>query len=263
MISRFKLIAPAAAALITAPAAAPFAGAATVGVNNHSFESPVVDTTFLPVSLAVTGWNTSGPSADVDVDGPLGPEPARNSGTGIFPNPASGPTSFTNANINQLAYIFTSTGEEFHQTLPGGGGFQTIAGNNVYGLTVAVGNASTAPAPTDQLQISLFYTEPNQDPLDPTKRKFLATRSIRNNATDQLSGTVLKDFTAYTEAIMPGNPAAGRPINVLITTVGLGGSQFDFDDVRVNTVPEPASALLLLGGLPLALARRRRSSGAI
>lgn len=243
------------AALMAALTISQYAGAASLPVANPSLESPVVDTTFLPVSLAVTGWATAGPSGDVDVDGP-GPDPARNSGTGTFPNPASGPSRFTNARGNQLAYIFTTTGEEFQQTLAGG--FQTISGDNVYGVTVAVGNATAAPAPTDQLLIQLFYTVGNDSPLDPTKRVFVATRAVRNDAADGLSGTALKDFSAFSAPILPGSPAAGRSINVLISTIGAGGTQFDFDDVRVTSVPEPGVALALAVGMPAVAGLRRR-----
>ena len=230
------------------------ASAADLSVVNWSFEEPVVDPTFIPVSLYIPGWETAGPSGDIDVDG-AGPEPARNSGTGIFINPAPGPTRFTNAERNQLGYIFTQTGEELFHTLSST--FQSTPGENVYQFTVGVGNASTPPAPTDEFLLRLFYTDAGQDPAVPANRNFVGTRIVTNLA-DNLSGTFLKDFTAETAPFTVDSPGLNRPINILITTVGAGGSQFDFDNVRVSAVPEPtALGLFAAGALATGIRRRR------
>jgi MYXO-CTERM domain-containing protein len=250
MASRIKLT----LALLTMPTLA--SAAIDIPVANPSFESPVVNPQILPVSLVITGWNTAGPSADVDLGDGNGP---RNSGTGIFINPASGPTRFTNATGNQLAYIFSSSGEEIHQTLSSNFSDSLPDGNNIYQLTVMVGNASTPPPPTDQLRLRLFYTAPGADPAVPANRQFIATRDL-SNATDTIEGDFLLPFSAFTDPILPGDPAIGRPINVLLTTVGAGGGQFDLEDVSVTAIPEPAGLALAGVGLLAATARRRRSS---
>lgn len=222
--------------------------AAPITVLNPSFESPQVDTTFLPVSLTVESWRTAGPQPYVDVG--AGPQ---NPGTGIFPNPAAA-GRFDNADGNQLAYIFSTSTNEFLQTLATN--FAATPGENVYQLTVGVGNAGAPPPPTDRLQLQLFYTAAGDDPTDPTKRIFVATESIQNGV-DTLSNSTLTDFTAVSSPLLATDAAVGRPINVLISTVGVGGGQFDFDNVRLAAVPEPTS-ISLLGLGALGLARRRR-----
>ena len=66
------------------------------------------------------------------------------------------------------------------------------------------------------------------------------------------------EFVQYTvtRSLLAGDPLIGQNIGVRFAI--LSGSQVDFDNVTINTVPEPATLLFLVPGL--LLARRRRAN---
>jgi hypothetical protein len=215
---------------------------AGITVQNPSFESPFVDPNGLGVELIVDHWITAGPFPQPWTDGMT-----HNAGTGIFPNPdtAHPATHFDNADGNQLAYIFSNSTDEYSQALT-----DTFAAGKAYSITVGVGNAGSPPPATDSLLLALFYT-------DAGGRHFVAQTTVMNDAAHALSGTHLNDFTGVSGILAANDPAVGKQINVLLAATGVGGGEFDMDNVRVD-VPEPAW-LSIFGVFGAGLLRRRRA----
>ena len=220
--------------------------AAPVSVANYSFESPQVPPAQIASPL-VQDWNTPGPTLTEVFPGVF-----VNANCVIFPNtPAGNPDSIDNVDGNQVAAIGTQSGNEFNQTLAA-----TFAANTKYALTAGVARSLTrVPAATDRLRLVLFYLDAA------SQRQEVAAADIFNDAAAGISATHLKDFAANSITLAAGSPAVGKPIGVLITTAGATGGFFDFDNVRVTAVPEPATAgALALGAGLLTASRRRRAT---
>ncbi len=248
----FFVAAPIAVAIVGGFAVTVSAG--IISVQNNSFENPVVNTAFLPVSLSADHWVLSGPGPFVDFMQGAGPQ---NSGTGIFPNPSAGSAGhLTNIDGNQAAYIFTNTGHMFAQALvdtANGNAPVTFAAGQQYTITAAVANAGSAPAPTDQLLVGLYYT-------DPGGQHLVAQTIVQNDAAHNLSATQFTDFSGISTVLAANSPAIGHQITAQFSTIGAGGSEFDVDNIRVSSaVPEPASLALVVVGAGALFARRRRA----
>jgi len=226
---------------------------AAINVPNHSFESPSAATPF-GVSTAISNWTTYG---DVPFDTGGGPA---SSGTGIFPNVnPDNSINFSNAIGSQVAYIFTKSSiptnrDGLEQILPAAFG----AGKS-YTLTIDVGLAGSAPGATEPFTFNLFYF----DPANPTSRNVVGGRTIYNAAPTPLSGSVLTPLSVTTPVLTAGL-AVGKQIGIEIYTA-LGsdasvtaGRQYDFDNVRLEEVPEPAAIGLLAVAVPLVMRRHRR-----
>ncbi|HZL34116.1 MAG TPA: PEP-CTERM sorting domain-containing protein [Tepidisphaeraceae bacterium] len=237
-------------------AVAAFAGisrATPIPILNYSFESPSAATPF-GVSTAIDNWTTYG---DVPFDTGGG---AQSSGTGIFPNKNPDNTfNFTNADQKQLAYIFTRSSiatnrDGLEQVLSD----KYVAGQS-YTLSVDVGLAGANPDATDPFSFSLFYF----DPANPTARTVVASRTIFNDANTALSKTLLTTVSFSTPLLSADALAIGKEIGVEIYTAqgsdvtATAGNEYDFDNVRLNQTPEPASLGMLSGAALLFLRRRR------
>ena len=124
-------------------AAATSARAGAILVQNNSFEGPVVNTAFLPVSLSADHWTLTGPGPNVDFGQGAGPQ---NTGTSIFPNTApSSPDHLSNMDGNQAADINTLTSNTFAQPLVDTSNANapiTFAAGNQYTITGAVATSS-------------------------------------------------------------------------------------------------------------------------
>jgi hypothetical protein len=221
--------------------------------NNPSFELP--DVAF--VGVQTDKWTLTGPTQLVDFP-PFGVVPVI-AGCGIFENPA-GAGHLDGADGSQIAYIFANTINDvmtsqpvdhaFTQVLP-----RTLAAGEQYRLTVGVANATAAPPPNSVLTMSLFAF----DSANPTVEQLLASTPV-SNTNGQLNGVSLTDFSAMTPLI--GGAAVGKQIGIRISThtdptAASAQGQFDFDNVRLTLVPEPAGAALLAIGA-FAAGRRRR-----
>ncbi len=216
---------------------------AQVAVPNGSFESPTVSPVGFGVSLTIDDWTTTGPANEV-VDIGSGPQ---NSGVGIFPNPSSGAGSINNADQNQLAYMFSNSTHTLSQVLD-----TDFQADEQYILTVGVANAGAIPSAGDTLTIQLFYTTTD----DPPTQVIVATRNVVEG-TDTLSQSELTDFSASTSGPLDETfpEAAGRPIGILFTTTGVGGGEFDLDNVRI---PEPGTiGIAGIAGMLSVFVRRR------
>jgi len=226
--------------------------AGVITVPNFSFESPQGP---FPdqVSLTITDWTTTGPPSEV-VDIGSGPQ---NSGVGIFQNSYPGlPGYATNADGNQMAYMFsgsqdpTSNLHTLSQVLS-----TPFAANTRYALTVGVEDASAPPTPGDQLKLQLFYTTP----ANPNTPVYLGTTNVVQG-TSSLSNTALTDYSA-TAALGQSDPAVGDDIGIMFTTTGVGGGEYNLDNVRLTAspVPEPGTVALMSLAVAAGLLRRRRN----
>lgn len=239
-----------AAALLSASAAM----AGSINVPNGSFEAPSAATPY-GVSTAISNWTTYG---DFPFDTGAG---AASTGTGIFPNVNPDlSVNFSNADQSQVAFIFTKSGistsrDGLEQILP-----DTFAAGKSYTLQIDLGLAGANPGATEPFTFNLFY----YDPANPTTRNVVGGRTIYNDATTPLSKTLLTTLQASTATLSAGDPAIGKQIGIeIFTALGsdatvTAGKQYDFDNVRVNEVPEPATLTAVAGLACLMLGRRRR-----
>ncbi|HEY7117305.1 MAG TPA: PEP-CTERM sorting domain-containing protein [Tepidisphaeraceae bacterium] len=223
------------------------ASAQSVPIPNNSFESPTV-TFEQQASPFVDDWTNTGPVLSGGV----------NLNAGIFPNSPEGqPGHIDNPDGNQIAYIGTQTGNELSQVLT-----STYQAGKAYALKVAVAKSlffppapSTAnPTGLDNLRLELFYVDGSN------VRQPVTLLDIPNDIANGLRDDHLKDFVTTSPILAAADPAVGKSIGVLLTTVGDAGGFFDMDNVTVTAgVPEPATlgGLSLVGGL-FALRRRRR-----
>jgi hypothetical protein len=228
--------------------------AASITVPNFSFESPDAHTPF-GVSTKIDNWTTYGETSFDTGGGPS------STGTGIFPNVnPDNSINFDNADQNQVAYAFSKSSipanrDGLEQILTA-----TFAANQVYTLRLAVGLAGANPGANDPFTFNLFY----YDPANPTARPTVATNTIFNDGISPLSKTHLNDFAATSALLLPGNPAVGKQIGIEIFTAlgsdvnATAGKQYDFDNVRVDATPEPATFATLAVVAVASLARRQR-----
>ncbi|HEX5244745.1 MAG TPA: PEP-CTERM sorting domain-containing protein [Tepidisphaeraceae bacterium] len=234
------------------------ARAAVINVPNFSFENPPGPYT-LPVSLTIDDWTTTGPPGSP----PVGEQVdvgngSQNSGVGIFSNNQPGTVGYaTNGDGSNLAYMYSGyTGADTYKlhTL-----YQLLStpfsANTRYTLTVGASDAGSLPPPGDQLSLQLYYTAD----ADPSTPIFLAARNIVQGV-DPLSQTALTDYSATLSSLSPSDPAVGNDIGIIFTTSGVGGGEYNLDNVRLTTSPAPEpGSLVLVGSLGAAglMCRRR------
>lgn len=215
---------------------------------NPSFENPQIPTGF-PASTVVSGWQKSPPPpAGFGITAEQWDQMA-----GTFPNPAAGqPRHLTNADGNQVAYLFAVPGVSLSQETP----FPFVAGNS-YSLQVSLRGGGALTAGT-RFQMGLFYQ-------DGANRIRLASTAVP--ATDPLTASsVLETFSVNLDPATASQPWIGRNIGVELLALSPNGSQgiayWELDKVRLSSVPEPSTGLLCLAGLTglgIGWVRRRRS----
>jgi hypothetical protein len=178
---------------------------------------------------------------------------------GTAPN---SPNPYANMLGTQAGYILSFPQVALFQDYSVTPGFDAIFEiGKSYNLTVGVyGHHLLAPGST--LQLSLYY----RDNLD-NKVTVGATTITFSDANFPLvtgPGTNLIDFSVNLPAVQAGDAWAGQHIGIqLESTIPIeltSGRNWDFDNVRLTAVPEPATLSLLalgLGGRTLARARRR------
>lgn len=218
----------------------------SIPVANHSFENPAV-TLAQVASPFVDDWATAGTAM---MEYPPGSGYFVNINTGIFPNTAAGePDHINNLDGNQAAFLAAETGNEFTQTLAA-----SFEAGNSYSLTVAVGHSyGQPPAATAAVRLGLFYLDSGN------QREWVAWTDVVNDAVTGLSPNHLADFSATSPFLAADHPAAGKPIHILLESFGPVGGFFDLDNVRVTSVPEPASCGTILALFSVVLFVRRRS----
>jgi hypothetical protein len=218
----------------------------SIPVANHSFENPPV-TPAQVASPFVVDWATYGTTM---MEYPPGSNIFVNASTGVFPNTDPGEVDhIDNLDGNQAAFLAAETGNEFTQALNA-----SFEAGNSYSLTVAVGHSYGQPPATNAyVRLGLFYLDAGNE------RQLVTWTDVIDDAATGLSANHLADFSApFSSFLAADHPAVGKPIHVLLTSFGPEGGFFDLDDVRVTSVPEPASCGMLLALIMGASVVRRR-----
>ena len=179
-----------------------------VDVANASFEAPAVDPNGFGAWPVIDEW------IELDLD-ELGSQ-----NTGVFLNTDEGsPDRVGNAVGAQLAFLGSQQGNALEQDLEA-----IYEGGYDYRLTVGVAVSSRyRPAPTDMLEIALYY-------LDGPNSVDIAVGEVPAAG---LSSTHLQDFSVYLPAAEPNDPWLGSPIGIAIRAIGEAGGFWDLDDVRL------------------------------
>ena len=186
-------------------------GAATILIENASFEAPVVDPNGFGAVPLVDGW------MEIDIDTML------STNAGVFAN--TDPNSFdhiVNADGSQLAFLGSQTGNALEQDLA-----ETYKVGCDYCLTVAVSVSGRFPPaavePVDTLELVLYYLDAN-DVVD------IAAQAVE--ATGR-SYTQLQDFSLDLPVVQSGDAWAGKTIGIALRAAGQPGGFWDLDNVRL------------------------------
>jgi len=157
----------------------------------------------------------------------------------------------TNVDQRQAAFVFATPGVELFQDLTA-----TFQVGQSYHLTVGIEGGGYGMLVGVPMEIRLYYRD-NSD-----NRVTVGAKSATNaNATGDI--THLTDYQLDIPAVTAGDAWAGKNIGVqLIQTVDLtdAGGFWALDNVRLTSVPEPATlGLLVLGIAGWSMRRRRRT----
>lgn len=237
--------------------------ATTIAVPNGSFESPAGNTQGFPVSIELDNWTDTAPRADYTSEVPW------DFGTGSFFNPAEGGIGrYSNMDGQRAAYILNSLELGFFQELTSPDGVFTIGKS--YVLTVGVAAQAGTPGGSQNdsdpygsvpgstvLSLSLYYVKNGSITLIPGATTPVPAFPDTNT---------FVDYSVTTPTVQASDEWAGKHIGILMQittsiaetpeTTETGG--FDIDNVRLEQVPEPGSALLALTGVALLSATRHR-----
>jgi peptidoglycan hydrolase-like protein with peptidoglycan-binding domain len=185
--------------------------AASIPIENYSFEAPVVDPNGFGAVPLVDGWT------EVDIDALF------STNTGVFAN--TEPNSFdhiVNADGSQLAFLGSQMGNALQQDLE-----DVYKAGCAYSLTVGVSVSGRFPPsavePVDTLELVLYYLDAN-DVID------IASQAVE--ATGQ-SYTELQDFSLELPVVRAGDAWVGKAIGIALRASGQPGGFWDLDNVRL------------------------------
>jgi len=244
--------------LVLAGGVAGHADAAAVA--NGSFESPVLGGGEF-VTLTMTGWDKHGP---IDSDSLAGiGELTGRIDTGIFRNQVFDPQSgqfFSKPGGEgmQAAFLLNRTDANdpiaLTQMLP-----DVFEAGQSHELIAALSRSTAEQRPPivpgSAMRMALYYDIGGS-------RAIVADRIVTGS---ELPGAAFSDFRLSTPLLHAGHPAVGEPIGILFEPVVLDpqlalGGAFEIDHVRLQTVPEPAS-MVMMAAFGMALLRRAGRAG--
>lgn len=174
---------------------------------------------------------------------------------GTAPN---SPNPYANLDGTQAGYILAFPQVALFQDYSISPAFDaTFEIGKSYNLTLGVYGSSLL-APGSTLQLSLYYRD------DLNNKISLGATTITYTAATfpVVTGPSLIDYSVNLPTVQAGDAWAGKHIGIQIESTTpmelTSGRNWDFDNVRLTAVPEPASlGLLGLGGLMLVRLRRR------
>ncbi len=219
------------------------AAAANVEVPNGSFETPTPPPGF-PVNTQIDIWQKAPQPDGVPLPGGITWDQL----SGVFPNTAAGqPDHIDNLTGNQGVYLFAIPGVGLSQEL----GSSFTAGNS-YQLTIGIlGGGGISEG--SMFQFGFYYLDDANAPVALNTSTITFTTDAFPNVTH------LNDYSVALPEVQAGDAWAGRNVGIqLLSSFGTGVGYWDVDNVRLVSVPEPATlGLLALGGLGMLVIRSR------
>lgn len=217
--------------------AAATAGAAPIFVPNASFETPVIRVS--PYARPdFTDWQEAPPPAWWSGLGYTA-EDWYNT-TGVFYNVPDVSTTIDNVDGEQAAFLFATPGVEIYQDLEA----KYEAGLSLR-LTVALQGGGMGMTVGNPLEIRLYYR-------DGLGERIVVGSVVATNTTDESLPHLrhLDDVTLDIPVVSPLDSWAGRNVGIqIVSPPQASGGFWRLDNVRLEAIPEPASAALLAAGL--------------
>jgi hypothetical protein len=231
--------------------------AQSILVPNFSFESQTAPNTFPFVNINVDSWEKAtepayyGPA----IGTPFGIPWPSTAGVFLDVNP------YANHHGVQAGYILgfpQVTLFQDYNSSPTHDFNSVFEVGKSYNLTVGVfGKGTLAPGST--LQLSLYFRD------GASNKVMIGSTTVTYSAAAFPTNTPLNlvDYQVNVPAVLPGDPWAGQNIGIqLLSTTPLElatGGNWDFDNVRLTAIPEPASLGLLAVGIGSLLWARARA----
>ena len=222
-----------AAAVCTVASLSSISTAAIAGpitVANYSFEGPVQGGAGFQNPTGITSWVTTG-AGEVGVWNPALTVLAYSPSIPYFSTAMPDGVQIGYSNLGTIAQTLTATYESGYQ----------------YNLTVAVGLRNLAGGGPNQY----IPATATMELFAGTTTNIIASLPI---PVGSIARGTFQDFTLS----VAGGAWNGQAIGILFTS---GGEQLDIDNVRLNSVPEPGTLILLGGALAgIGMVRRRKQA---
>jgi HpiC1 cyclase len=237
-------------AALAAMAGAGRAQAATVSIPNSSFESPVIRVA--PYATATIGDWQKAPAPAWWTQQGYSEQDWLNT-AGVFYN-VPGSAHIDNVDGEQAVFLFSTPGVELYQDLAA-----TYEVGQSYQLTGAFQGGGQGMQIGVPLELRLCYRDGNGN-----RVTIGATEVLNVTDESQPHALHLDDWQLQIPSVLSAAPWAGKSIGIeIISTVPFqsAGGYWRLDNIRLTSIPETASAALLMAGLTL-LGRRRGCSEA-